>query len=101
MIEVSMDNVHHSDKKPYSSYVTKGTSMQQRKRYKEQYGFKIGRFTKSDNKIIQDNWAKLMALNSVTEPKVLLEQLKDKQLSKDPSEIQSRNVIGMYLGQGL
>merc|ERR1711997_1204402 len=43
----------------------------------------------------------LMMLNGVDEPNVLLEQLNNKELSNDPSEIQLRNVIGMYLGQGL
>ena len=49
-IEVSKDNIDHSDA-PHYTAVTGGGPC---KKYK-QLGFKVGRFTKGENKIIQDN----------------------------------------------
>jgi len=95
-IEVSKDNIDHSD---VAYYTTMGRH--RHKRYKQQLGFKVGRFTKAENKIIHDNWVKLMVLNSVEEPEVLLHQLGDKKRSTVSSQKIMRSIIGIYLGQGL
>ena len=76
-IEVSKNNIKHSDIKPYVS-ISNSTV---RVKCREQYGFKQAHFTKGDDKIIQDNWAQLVMLSGVKDPKALLEQLKDKKLS--------------------
>ena len=93
-IKVSKKNVDHSDIKPYIH----GNGQ---RKYRNKYGFKVGYFTSGDDKIIHDNWVQLLMLSGVKEPKALLEQPKDKKLSNDLTEIKLRNVVGMYLGQGL
>ena len=98
-IEVSKNNIDHSNVRYYPGERPVGGS--EYKRYKERYGFKVGRFTEGENKIIQNNWASLMMLNSVEEPKVLLQQLKTKNQRNVLSQKRMRNIIGMYLGQGL
>ena len=96
-IEVSKNNIDNSDAAHYDVL----TGGPKHKKYTQKLGFKLGRFTKGENKIIQDNWAKLMALNSIEEPKALLHQLGDKKRSTVSSQRRMRSIIGIYLGQGL
>ena len=81
-IEVSDNNAEHFDIRHYSGPV-RGLDQQI---YKYRYGFKVGQFTKGENKIIQGNWARLMELNGIEDPDALLELLNDKRQLKSLSE---------------
>ena len=52
-IGVSKDNVEHSDIKHYIGGTVGGPLY---KKYKNEYGFKVGKFTKGDDEIIKENW---------------------------------------------
>jgi len=63
---------------------------------------KMGRFTKGETEMIQENWARLIAINNIHKPDELLEGLENiPLLNTSILERKLRCVVGIYLSQGL
>ena len=96
-IEVSKNNILLSHITPYNL-----AGRNDHKTLKEEYGFRVGRFTKAEDQIIQQNWTTLTAACGIEQPK-LLKKLADKEnpARNMISQIKRKNLIGMYLSNGL